>query len=103
MKKIIKGSLLIMIIIYIITFVNRNNYYENTQVLSDNAIKHFEEDLKSGKEINPSNYLPKKKDYNNKTSLFFLKVSKTIENVVNCSLKKVLQYLDNWQITQKVV
>ena len=84
-----------MIIIYIITFVNRNNYYENTQVLSDNAIKHFEEKLKSGKEINPSKKKKKKKDYNNKTSLFFFFFSKTIENVVNCSLKKVLQYLDN--------
>lgn len=95
MKKIVKASILVVFIIYIITFVNRNNYYENTQVLSENAIKHFEEDLKSGKEINPSNYLPKKKEYNNKTSIFFLKLSKTIEYVVNHSLKKALQYLDN--------
>ena len=103
MKKIVKASILVVFIIYIITFVNRNNYYENTQVLSDNAIKHFEEDLKSGKEINPSNYLPKKKEYNNKTSIFFLKLSKTIEYVVNHSLKKALQYLDNWQNNKKVV
>ena len=103
MKKIVKASILVVFIIYIITFVNRNNYYENTQVLSENAIKHFEEDLKSGKEINPSNYLPKKKEYNNKTSIFFLKLSKTIEYVVNHSLKKALQYLDNWQNNKKVV
>lgn len=103
MKKIVKASILVVFIIYIITFVNRNNYYETTQVLSENAIKHFEEDLKSGKEIKPSNYLPKKKEYNNKTSIFFFKLSKTIEYVVNHSIKKALNYLDNWQNNKKAV
>ena len=97
MKKIIKGSLLIMIIIYIITFVNRNNYYENSYTLSNESIKEFENDLREGKDINPRNYLPKKKNYSNRYSLIFTKISKSIEIVVNKSLKKFLNYLENWQ------
>ena len=103
MKKIIKILFVIFFLIYLITFVERNNYYENTQVLTDNAIENFEKDLKAGKKINPSKYLPKKKEYNNKISIVFLNISKTIEKVVNHSLKKAIQYLDNWQNTKKVV
>ena len=103
MKKIIKISFITLFLIYVITFVNRNNYYENTQVLSDETIEIFEKDLKSGKKIIPSKYLPKKKEYNNKVSTLFFNISKAIEKVVNQTLNKALQYLDNWQKIRKVV
>ena len=95
MKKIIKLSFVVLFLIYMITFVNRNYYYENTQVLTDDAIKSFENDLRTGKKINPSNYIPKKKKYNNKVSTLFLNISKTIEKIINLSLKKTLEYIDN--------
>lgn len=95
MKRIVKLLLVILLVIFIITFFNRNNYYENSYVLSDESIKTFEKDLKLGKNINPKNYLPKKKDYNNRYSNIFIKVSKSIEVVVNKTLKKFLNYLDN--------
>ena len=69
MKRIVKIFIIALFIMYLITFINRNNYYESNQVLSDNAIRNFEEDLRNGKKINPSNYLPKKKNYNNKISI----------------------------------
>ena len=103
MKKIIKLSFVVLFLIYMITFVNRNYYYENTQVLTDDAIKSFENDLRTGKKINPSNYIPKKKKYNNKVSTLFLNISKTIEKIINLSLKKTLEYIDNWHKNTKVV
>ena len=95
MKRIVKIFIIALFIMYLITFINRNNYYESNQILSDNAIRNFEEDLRSGKKINPSNYLPKKKNYNNKISILFFNISKTIEKVVNRSLKKAIQYLED--------
>ncbi len=95
MKRIVKIFIIALFIMYLITFINRNNYYESNQVLSDNAIRNFEEDLRNGKKINPSNYLPKKKNYNNKISILFFNISKTIEKVVNRSLKKAIQYLED--------
>ena len=65
MKKIIKPIFMIIIILFFMVFINRNNYYENRTVLSEKSIKQFELDLKEGKEINPSNYLTKEKNYNN--------------------------------------
>ena len=95
MKRIVEIFIIGLFIIYLITFIDRNNYYESNQILSDNAIRNFEEDLRSGKKINPSNYLPKKKNYNNKTSILFFNISKAIEKVVNRSLKKAIHYLED--------
>ena len=95
MKRIVKIFIIALFIMYLITFINRNNYYESNQVLSDNAIRNFEEDLRNGKKINPSNYITKKKNYNNKISILFFNISKTIEKVVNRSLKKAIQYLED--------
>lgn len=97
MKRIIKLSFTLLVIIFFITYVNRNNYYENSYTLSNESIKEFENDLRDGKDINPRNYLPKKKNYSNRYSLIFTKISKSIEIVVNKSLKKFLNYLENWQ------
>lgn len=97
MKRIIKLSFTLLVIIFFITYVNRNNYYENSYTLSNESIKEFENDLREGKDINPRNYLPKKKNYSNRYSLIFTKISKSIEIVVNKSLKKFLNYLENWQ------
>lgn len=95
MKRIIKLGFTLTIIVFILTFINRNNYYENSYTLSDESIKKFEKDLKNGKEINPRNYLPKRKEYNNRYSIAFIKISKSIEIIVNKSLKKFLKYLEN--------
>ena len=51
MKRIVKIFIIALFIMYLITFINRNNYYESNQVLSDNAIRNFEEDLRKEKKI----------------------------------------------------
>lgn len=96
MKKTIKYIFLILLILFLIIFLNKNNnYYENETVLTTEAIEQFEKDLKEGKEIIPSNYLPPKKEYNNKISTFGLKCSSTIEKAVNKVLRKFLQSIEN--------
>lgn len=93
MKKMIKPAFMAIVILFFIVFINRNNYYENKTILSENSIKQFEKDLKSGKEINPANYITKEKNYNNKITKSTLKVSKIIEKIVNKSLDKIFDYL----------
>ena len=95
MKKVIKLIGLILIIMFFIVFINRNNYYEDEKILSEEAIKRFEKDLKNGEEINPNNYITEKKDYNHSISKLGMSVSKSIEFVVGKSLRKVLRYIDN--------
>lgn len=96
MKKIIKISAYLIIILFLIVYINRNNnYYENKNILTPEAIARFERDLKEGKEITPSNYLPEEKNYNNKASTIALKTSSLIEKTVNKVLKKFIEYLVN--------
>ena len=94
MKKIPKFIFLVLFILFTIVFFNRgNNYYENTNIIGEDAIKQFEEDLKEGKEINPKNYITPRKNYNNRISRYTLKVSHMIEFVFDKSLKKLLKYI----------
>ena len=95
MKRITKILFLLLVLLFIILFLNRNNYYDSTTILTNDSIKKFEKDLKEGKEINPNNYIVEKKTYQNKTTLLFSKISKSIELVVNKSLNRFIKYIDN--------
>lgn len=95
MKKIVKILFIIVVVLFLITFINRNNYYDNSNILSNNAIKQFEKDLQEGKNINPTNYIVKKKEYNNNLTRISLKISKIIETTFNKTLKKALKYIDS--------
>ena len=96
MKKMPKYIFVLLFVLFCFTFFNRgNNYYENTNIIGEDAIKQFEKDLKEGKEINPKNYITPKKNYNNRITRFTLKVSKVIEFVFEQSLKKLLKYVAN--------
>ena len=92
MKKIAKLIFMILVIFFLVVYFGRNNIIVNqSRVLTEEAINQFEQDLKEGKEIIPSNYMPKKKDYNNKASEIGLKISKLIEKASNKILKKLLK------------
>lgn len=90
MKKIIKGILVFLVVLFLIVYVNKDNYYVEEQVISNEAIERFEKDIKEGKEIDPTNYMNPKKDYNNKISKTALKISSLIEKGVNKILNKLL-------------
>ena len=90
MKKIIKVLFMIIVVLFLSLYISKytNSYYDNKMIMTDEAIKRFENDLKSGKEIKSSNYLPKEKDYNNKIS----KIGMQTSNFIEKSFKKILNY-----------
>lgn len=100
MKKLIKLIGIILLIFFLALYLSSYNtsYYENKNILTEDAIKRFEKDLKEGKKINVNNYIEKEKNYNNKVSTYTLKLSNLIDKCINKSLKLVLKYLENSNI-----
>lgn len=94
MKKIIKILMIILLVFFFSLYFSRYiNYQENRSILTDAAIKQFENDLREGKEIDPNNYIIEEKDYNNKASRIGRKTSKFIEKSFTKSLKYIMHYL----------
>lgn len=69
--------------------------YENENILTEEAIQQFEKDLQEGKEIKASNYITKKKNYENKLTRWSRKCSNVIDKMVNHLLKKLLSAIDS--------
>ena len=100
MKRLIKLIGIILLIFFLALYLSSYNtsYYENKNILTEDAIKRFEKDLKEGKKINVNNYIEKEKNYNNKVSTYTLKLSNLIYKCINKSLRLVLKYLENSNI-----
>ena len=100
MKRLIKLIGIILLIFFLALYLSSYNtsYYENKNILTEDAIKRFEKDLKEGKKINVNNYIKKEKNYNNKVSTYTLKLSNLIDKCINKSLRLVLKYLENSNI-----
>ena len=100
MKRLIKLIGIILLIFFLALYLSSYNtsYYENKNILTEDAIKRFEKDLKEGKKINVNNYIEKEKNYNNKVSTYTLKISNLIDKCINKSLRLVLKYLENSNI-----
>ena len=100
MKRLIKLMGIILLIFFLALYLSSYNtsYYENKNILTEDAIKRFEKDLKEGKKINVNNYIEKEKNYNNKVSTYTLKLSNLIDKCINKSLRLVLKYLENSNI-----
>ena len=100
MKRLIKLIGIILLIFFLAIYLSSYNtsYYENKNILTEDAIKRFEKDLKEGKKINVKNYIEKEKNYNNKVSTYTLKLSNLIDKCINKSLRLVLKYLENSNI-----
>ena len=99
MNKIVKISCIIVITVFLSLYFSKYNmdYYENKNVLTEEAIKQFEKNKKEGKQIIASNYLPKEKNYDNKISKIGIKTSEIIEKTFDKGLKVVMNYLNNIQ------
>lgn len=95
MNKIIKGIILLIVLFFLISYFSRYTVYNsNTNILTEEAIEQFEKDLKAGKEIIPSNYLPKEKNYDNKISLLGKKTSNFIGRTFGKVMRIMLRYLE---------
>ena len=96
MNRFLKTFGLLLVFFFLIMFLGRyTTYNQNNNILTENAIEQFEKDLKAGKEIIPSNYLPKEKNYDNKVSRLGKKTSNLIEKYLGKVLKTTLKYLDD--------
>lgn len=97
MNKLLKFIGIIIIILFLSLYFSKysNSYYEEKTLLTEESIKQYEKDLKTGKNIVSNNYIPKEKDYNNKASKLGIKASKLIEDLVNNTLKYIVKYMDN--------
>lgn len=95
MNRIIKGIVFLIVIFFLISYFSRYTVYNNnTNILTEEAIEQFEKDLKAGKEIIPSNYLPEEKNYDNKISILGKKTSNLIGRTFGKVMRAMLHYLE---------
>lgn len=98
-NKLFWWILTILFIIYIaLTIAMKNGYYESKlnekAVLTEEAIKKFEEDIKNGKEVDIDKYINASSvDYNNKISKAGLTFSKKSEELMTDGIDNLIKFL----------
>lgn len=85
-------------IAYITVYIsNKYGYYDYKKteqvILTEEKIKQFENDIKSGKDVLLENYIVDKKNYQTKISNSFLKVSNFFTGIIKTSVEKVFNYI----------
>lgn len=89
-----------LFVLFVSLYVTQaTGYYEfsnsKKSTLTNEAIKKFEQDVKSGKKIAAKNYLEEEKQYNNKISNASLALSKSIEKGFNFIMNKIFSELNS--------
>lgn len=89
--KIFRLTVIVLFAIYITTYVsNKYGYYEYKKheqvVLTNEQIKKFEDDIKSGKSIDLENYMVNNKNYQTN----FSKMGLSISNIIADTVKNVM-------------
>ena len=98
-KKVIIGLLLLLIIMFIVVYImTLSGYYQSVEnknsILTEEAINRFEKDVLNGKKIKASNYLEKKKRYDNLLSRTGIDIGNIIERIFNKALKLILKEIE---------
>lgn len=96
-KQIIKIFILFLIISFLSLYITSNHYEYNLKqqrILTEEAIKRFEQDVKEGKTIIASNYIEEQKSYNNKVSDITLKTSNYISKIFNKIMKYIFKQIE---------
>ena len=93
---IFKVLMLVLLFIFITIYVsNENGYfaYKNYQknILTEENIKRFENDISTGNVIDINTYLEKEKDYTNNISRISLKISNRIGSIIR---KGIVSFFD---------
>ena len=96
MNKTLKIVGVLLVIMFLSVYFSRynSNYYENQNVLTEEAIVKFEQDINEGKDITVSSYLKEEKNYDNKISEIGLKISNTIEVGFKKGLKFIFKCME---------
>ncbi len=91
--------IMLLFIIYIGLFIaSKTGFYEakvnKKTLLTNEAIKQFEQDIEDGKEVDLNNYIPKeKKDYANFLTKTADKITKACEEVASGSIKDIWEFI----------
>ena len=99
-EKIIKSGLILLIIIFLVMFfTSSGGYYEyqlsKKTTLTNESIKKFEKDLKTGKKIDINDYIKdNNKHYDNKVTRLGNNLSKGIDNIMSTGIKYIFEYLE---------
>lgn len=99
-KKIFHGFIWFLFLGFLVLYFSQaSGYYENLNnkksTLTEEKIKEFEEDVKSGKEIKIENYVVNiKKDYSNKVSNFGLFTSKAFAKYFKMGMNGIFGGID---------
>ena len=93
-KNIVRFLILSLFLFFICVYVAQaTGYYEfdnrRKTALTESAINRFEQDLKSGKNIEAKNYLEDEKQYTNS----FYKLGLTASNTIEKSFNKLMNYI----------
>ena len=96
LKTIATITILFFLILYLTTISNYQQVENRKRnILTEEAIKQFEQDVASGKKIIASNYLKQEKNYNNKISNFGLNLSNFIEKAYKKTIIKIFKEISN--------
>ena len=99
-KKIFNTFIFILFIGFLVLYyAQAGGYYDDINYkktyLTEERIKQFEKDVKTGKEIKVENYIVNiKKDYSNKISNFGLNTSKFLAKSFKWSINKLFSGID---------
>ena len=94
LKQLIKFLGVLIISLFIsLYFTAINGYYEksmkNKNILTEEAMDKFEQDIKNGKPIVASNYIQKEKNYTNNIS----KTTMNLSNYISESFDKIMKFI----------
>ena len=98
-EKIFKTIFILLLIAYLtLYFSGISGYYEyqnyQKMTLTAEQIKQFEEDVKSGKEVDVDDYIKEERiDYNNKLANAGKKLSYTIKDTVSTILTEFFSFI----------
>lgn len=95
-NNIFRFIFLTLFLFFLVLYITQAlGYYEyknkKTNILTEKAVKKFEEDIKKGKNVKASDYIKKENDYNNNISRFGI----TLSNVVGDVFDNVMNFIFN--------
>lgn len=97
-KNILRFTLLSLFLLFIALYITQAlGYYEfnnaKKTTLTNSAIKKFEKDVQSGKEIDARDYIEEEKNYNNLISKTSLSLSNAVEKTFNYVMNTIFSEL----------
>lgn len=100
-NNLLKAILILAFTIFVASyFIEKTGYYDyklqEKTILTNEQIKKFESDIKSGKEVDIKSYLNEnKKDYSNNITTNVTKVSITANKYLKKGIESLFSVLDN--------